>query len=519
VIPARGSATATDANPSPRGARGRWLALDLGVVFFLAHLAFATASAEKALKDPGTGWHLATGRWILATGDVPRADVFSFTAEGRPWIDYYWLFEAVFAGVVRAAGLPVYAAACAVVFALVPLMLYRRTLRAGASPIAALLTTSVAYVVLSAHATARPLVVGYPFVLLVLDRIDAVRGGAPPLRTLWCVPLLVALWCNLHGSFAAAVALVGVTASAAALRWAVVRTRDAWREAAAFAALAVAVVAATLVNPYGIALPLDVVHHLGMASTKQFVEFLSPSFATGGAAVRAFEALALGLIAVTALGATRLGVVDVALALTTLHWALVAQRNMTLFALVAAPLVARGLTALLERGAPGFAARWHAIGAAQLRLRSAFVHVPVAAAVYLALAGQGTLGFAESLEGHQLTPGAAAHVAANLPRFARPFNTETLGGALIERFWPDVRVFVDDRTFVYGDDFVLRDYFPVLYGHDDWAAVLDRWQLDAAIVAVGTPIATLLRASPAWTVEYSDATNLIATRARETGAR
>src|SRR5439155_13396261 len=92
---------------------------------------------QDVLRDPGVGWHLATGKLILETATIPRQDVFSFTAMGRPWIDYYWLFQVSAACLEIWGGLPLYAAACVVVYGLVPALLFRRMVRTGANPLAA----------------------------------------------------------------------------------------------------------------------------------------------------------------------------------------------------------------------------------------------------------------------------------------------------------------------------------------------------------------------------------------------
>src|SRR5262249_61264021 len=85
------------------------------------------------LQAPGTGWHLATGRYILATHSIPHHDIFSFTASGRPWVTYYWLFDTAGAWLERLGGLPLYTSACMVAYAFVPVMIYRRCLRVGAA--------------------------------------------------------------------------------------------------------------------------------------------------------------------------------------------------------------------------------------------------------------------------------------------------------------------------------------------------------------------------------------------------
>jgi hypothetical protein len=269
---------------------------------------------------------------------------------------------------------------------------------------------------------------------------------------------------------------------------------------------------ATLVNPYGIALHRQAVAHVGWASTGRFVEFKSPDFRGGGAAIGCFELLVLGVIAAAGSGAVRPTWGAVALLLTTLHLALTASRNINLFVLVATPVVALALTNVLAARLPALHARWQQIGAEQEARAQWRVQVAVVSLGCMALAFAGRSPFPATLDGLQLSRGAAAYVDAHPARFERPFNTDGLGGALIDRFWPRLRVFVDDRTPVYGEAF-MEDYFAVFDGGPGWQSILDRWRVTSAIVATGTPIAPVLRASPAWRVDYEDAQTLVCSRA------
>ena len=49
-------------------------------------------------------WHLKTGQLILTSGAVPRADVFSYTSLGQPWVPHEWLTQVVYAVVERQFG-------------------------------------------------------------------------------------------------------------------------------------------------------------------------------------------------------------------------------------------------------------------------------------------------------------------------------------------------------------------------------------------------------------------------------
>ena len=121
-----------------------WLALPFTALVFLIHPIVALSRPVSVFQDPGIGWHLVTGRWILETRALPREDFFSFTALGRPWITYSWLFEAGGAALERFGGLPLFAAACVLVYALIPVLVFRRCLRLGAGLFPALFATVLA---------------------------------------------------------------------------------------------------------------------------------------------------------------------------------------------------------------------------------------------------------------------------------------------------------------------------------------------------------------------------------------
>ena len=70
-----------------RAARGALLAATL--------LAVATI-ALSSLTVFDFWWYLASGQRILETRSVPTTDPFSYTAEGRPWINHMWATQVLF---------------------------------------------------------------------------------------------------------------------------------------------------------------------------------------------------------------------------------------------------------------------------------------------------------------------------------------------------------------------------------------------------------------------------------------
>jgi hypothetical protein len=490
---------------------GRWLTPHFGVLFFLLHVARVLGRPGDTLKDPGVGWHLRTGHLMLEAGTLPRTDPFSYTAEGHPWIDYYWGFQLLSAAFERLGGLPLVATIWMLVYACVPFVLYRNAICAGASPLAALLVLPVAHTVLLSHAIARPHVVTYLFFVVLVGRLADVEAGRRDARALRWLPLLALVWANVHGGFIAGLGAVATVALASGLGPLVEEGAPSWRRARPFTLLLVAMGLATLVNPYGPELHAQALAHVSQASTGRFAEFRSPDFRNGGASVGCFEALVLATVLLGAIGRLRPTWGGIALLVATLHMALTSARDMNLFVLVATPLVAAGATRLLAERRPHLHARWQAIGTEQDAAPAWRLHLALVSAACLALALAGRSPFPTTLDGLQLSHGAARFLEANTDRFARSFNTDGIGGALIYRFWPRLRVFVDDRTPVYGEAF-MQEYFHVFDARAGWQAILDRRGVTGAIVATGTPIASVLRTSPRWAVEYEDAQTLVCSR-------
>lgn len=95
----RGVETETP-TPSPRAAaepmthttEARSLvSIDVGLVALFLCLTFLLGIFP--LKDADIYWHLRTGQIIRQTGSVPRADIFTYTRAGAPWIDLHWIFQ------------------------------------------------------------------------------------------------------------------------------------------------------------------------------------------------------------------------------------------------------------------------------------------------------------------------------------------------------------------------------------------------------------------------------------------
>ncbi len=446
---------------------------------------------------------------LVETGTLPRTDLFSFTARGHDWASNYWLFEVVSELLVRLGGLSFYTAVWVLVYALLPVLLFRRMLRIGAGLLPAFLLTVVAYLVLWSHALARPHILTYVFFAVLLERLDDFRSGRVPWQRLWWVPLLAVLWCNVHGGFMVGLTLTAIFAGVAVVRAILFRDRGEARQATVFVSLLAGMLLATLINPRGIGLHSSIRETLAQTSVRHLGDWASPDFLSPTVSVFFFEVLLLMTIGLLAMRARKLVWVEVALLVMFAHEALHSVRHINLFAIVAAPIIAREITPLLATLWPAFDARCREIEATQLALRGLVLHVPLICVVFLGLTSARVLPFPDTLDDLQLSRGAAQYIANHQDRFGRMFNTDNLGGSLIYRFWPTLHVFVDDHIPVYGDDFLLKRYLPVYYAHKDWRRVLSKYRITSAVVASSAPCAAVLREAPEWELVFEDHLNVI----------
>ena len=93
------------------------------------------------------------------------------------------------------------------------------------------------------------------------------------------------------------------------------------------------------------------------------------------------------------------------------------------------------------------------------------------------------------------------------------FAPDYWGGYLIYRFFPEPKVFVDDRHDLYGQRF-LKDYLKVINVQPDWEKFLNERQVHWVLVPAGSSLANILKETPSWKVTYEDNTAVLFQKAR-----
>jgi hypothetical protein len=188
------------------------------------------------------------------------------------------------------------------------------------------------------------------------------------------------------------------------------------------------------------------------------------------------------------------------------HMALTSARHVTVFVLVAGPLVAieatrwwmewsrdksrKSIAGILNQFAEeirvGF--RWASVWPALLVLGLVLIGDPV----------KWPTDFSD-----ERFPAKILSANKNLIAGTRMLTTDQWGDYVIFKFYPHQKVFIDGRSDFYGEG-LGREYLAVLQGQYNWRSVLDKYSFDLVLAPVSWPLSSLLKQTPDWQVLADD---------------
>lgn len=476
----------------------------LGVL--LAAASFVSTSwqgevpGSKMIVEGDTWWHLAVGERILATGQWPRADSYSFTVAGTPWLAYEWMGEVVMALSERQAGFRGLAALLVgLSVTLILLVYYFAYLRSGNAKAAAV-ACALLLPLIGPFFTLRPQLLGYIFLVITLICLERSRRGSG--WALWVLPVIFLLWVNTHATFMFGLlglglywvcGLIGIRlGSVVAEPWTLQQRRQlAWVSLLCVMALAITPYGTHLV---GYLLDLVLYQPLIFANNSEWY----PLFMQGGIRAVVFLALALLFFLAQVLfepPVYRLG--EIALLLFAAYEGFLHARCVLFFALVFAPVLAL----LLARWIPSY-------DAAKDR--------PALNAILITLLTLGVVGFFPSdrelqrLVSRQY-PSKALGFLRQHPEIGRMFNEYEWGGYLV---WSGQKVFIDGRSDAYEHAGVLQDYLLINSLDQSTRFLLRKYGVQACLIKKNAPLGTLLAALPDWARVYTDDLSALFVRRR-----
>jgi len=444
----------------------------------------------QRLSDNSFFWHLRTGELILDQG-IPHHDPFSFTANGTPWIAQSWLAELTYGVANRLTGpmgirvmMAVVGAAIAVVMFRLALRLCNDRPRAAGLGVAALACLYMLW-------SERPLLFGILLFLAVLWVVE-VPDSWVGRRPLLVLPVVFWLWANTHGTFALGFAYLGLHVIG---RWTDGHRPWEGRERQLTIATAVAF-AVTFVNPYGASLvtfPIDLLSRGDVLS--HVVEWRSPDFhMLRGITYLIWISVFAVVLARAKHRVTRRDLIVAIPFLLLGFWAL---RNVAIAPLVCLPIAARAVAVDGKRTSD------------DLRPHLAWVAAAAIAMVGVMLTAVAAQDRDFALQSYPVASMRAIEEQGLLG--SRLLADDADGGYIILEYWPEQKVFFDDRFDMYPLD-VIDDFFTVSDASPGWDKVLGKYDVEVILWAKDHPLSELLKQSDEWTITHRDARSYVFVR-------
>jgi hypothetical protein len=433
---------------------------------FLTMLAFLLVTLEfimtrGSVVDPDIWWHLRNAEYLFQHHQFPRADMYSFTVAGHPWINHEWLSEIPYYLAWRAAGL---SGVDAVMFATVSLiflgLLYLAYMETGhfkASIGACCFLTFIA----SVSFGPRTILFGYLYLVLLLIILQRFRqkGNAP----LWLIPPLFCLWANTHGSWSLGLIIFSIITAAGFVQGSWGRV-DAQRwtpsQMGKLVVTGIASVAALFVNPFGWRL---VFYPFNMAFRQKLnishvAEWVSVDF--HDVRGKFVLALLLTLLVTALLRRTRWQLAELGMVLFALYSGLTYVRFLFLLAILIAPVLARAVEFVPQYRPEADTPLINAFVIC-LMIGSVVHYWPTSAEMQKSVAEKYPTQALSYLKAH--------------PPDGPMLNFYSWGGYL---GWNDrdLKVFIDSRVDIFEYAGVLKDYLDLL-NLEHSGAILDKYKI------------------------------------------
>ncbi len=424
-----------------------------------AVLAFGFLAALVACLTPVANmdvyFHLSAARWMHAHGAVPTADFLSWTHRGRPWVDFEWATQLLYAVLARCGGMTALWAFKAAAFAAL-LLAFAALLRLWRLPDAWIGLALPPFILSFGQLLdARPEIASYAFCLLELYALEARRMGKlklglAPLAALHAAAY--AAWANLHAGYPLGLALCLLYAAGEAVDGRGVRD---WLIVGA------AALAGSFATPYGLTIVGVFADHWRRMDVLRAYALQWRPPALGDPYARMYWLLffsSSGALLACAATSRRLPYAHWFVVLAVSALAARSLRHTAYYALLCFPLALRALS-LLEPP------RWW---------KDARAYALAFGVVAVAASGRQTLGRQHLFErldqtSRRVPAGACAYLKTNAPRLAglKLYNSWNLGGYLGYALYPGYAVFADGR-YVFDDE--LPQIARALSSPESWKA-------------------------------------------------
>jgi hypothetical protein len=474
----------------------RWLHFAaLAWVIAVAALEFSYVTA-----DPDLWGHIYFGADHWQTGDLRRTDLYSFTANRLPWINHEWLAELIFFLIYNILGGAGLLLGKLLLGLTVVLIVWRIAARQAFHPLIGPAVFAAAVFAMKPGFMIRPQLFSFLLFIVELAILHAYRQG----RHAWMagLPIMMALWVNLHGGF-----LMGGLLAAIFI---LAESRPSLRsgnkqQLVALWGWGLAGALATLLNPYGIGLHRFLAYTLSLPrSISEWAPVPFPGLEFTGFKI-------LVLFSLAALWVRRRNLLDwEPLAMIVIGTAAFCQqRHMVFFAILATPFLVDVFSQRLQcfiRANPKFK-----LSSLAMVLIGVVFFVAAGGYVFKTVERYHRCGLKIIVNPEEYPLQAMAFLKANefQGNLLVSFNW---GEFAIWHLYPKCKVSIDGRFRTVYPQNVIDDHFIKGNDADGWQRTLSKYPADILLVPQQPFFQNLIQEKGPWVYVYSDSLSIIFVR-------
>jgi hypothetical protein len=451
---------------------------------------------SETIADPDLWGHIRFGQDILNKSALTHTDTYSYRTAGQPWINHEWLSEVIFATIYDGAGTPGLVAFKVLVSLAIIGLADAHLRRCGLAcwySVVLLMLICVPFQL--GMGTVRPQI--FTYILFLTELLLLARAETGRESCLWALPILFAVWVNLHGGVLAGLGVASVwmlMRGAAILRVPDAATRNRLVDLGRLGLLGMTCGLALLLNPFGAGL-VRFLLRTGTVPRPEITEW-TPLGLASLPGVLYLGLVAIGLIGVLGSRRPRRPAPLLIFALTA-ALPMLANRHYPLFALAMVVLGGEHIGDTANRWLPSGSSSAAASG------RYLAVNLAVSAVLIgLAVPRFGCIRIEPFYFGFPARAVALLKQSRIQGNMAVPFDW---GEYVIWHLGPAVQVSIDGRReTVYSDERYQQSH-DFARGNAAWDRLLTTGPpTDLVLLPNGSPVVAFLSRTPGWLPLYQD---------------
>jgi hypothetical protein len=320
----------------------------------------------------------------------------------------------------------------------------------------------------------------------------------------WMLPLMMLLWVNLHGMFVIGIAIGGIYIVGSFLD----HLSKTWFQTAKAKTLMVGgilTLIATIFSPSGVHI-WEAIVSLGSNSyiTSKIPEYQSPNFHIPE--TWPFILLLMLVILGFARTSQKISWAHILLVIAFMGISLYTSRMIPLFAIIASPIAAKTIAEWMQRDHHqshllSIEKNLSKINSTSNGLIWIFTIVLLISMLFNSGKTIDPKNQGNVFHDHFFPVDALTWLQQH-PQKGHLFNEFDWGGYILFRMWPEHQIFMDGHTHIYGEE-LTREYEQVITTGTGWKGILDKYQVEWALVRTDSVIAGELKNSR-WEVIYQD---------------